>query len=118
MALTVGLWLSRPCKTDLKILNLSEDGSLEILGRTYIHQQLTAPALEHHVMLVLEAIMPRFEALQTGKTLPPVAITPVSSFTSLVQGSIAVVMAFGVANRVLYKMALSPLSDYVFFLAQ
>lgn len=34
------------------------------------------------------------------------------------QGSIAVVMGFGVANRVLYKMALNPLSDYVFFLAQ
>ena len=30
----------------------------------------------------------------------------------------AVVMALGVANRVLYKMVLNPLSDYVFFLAQ
>ena len=27
-------------------------------------------------------------------------------------------MAFGVLNRVLYKMALVPLGDYVFFLAQ
>jgi hypothetical protein len=27
-------------------------------------------------------------------------------------------MAFGVFNRVLYKMALVPLGDYVFFLAQ
>lgn len=35
-----------------------------------------------------------------------------------VQGSIAIVMGFGVANRVLYKLALTPLSDYVFFLAQ
>ena len=35
-----------------------------------------------------------------------------------VQGSVAVVMALGVANRVLYKMVLNPLSDYVFFLAQ
>jgi len=33
-------------------------------------------------------------------------------------GSIAIVMGFGVANRVLYKLALTPLSDYVFFLAQ
>ena len=30
----------------------------------------------------------------------------------------AVVMALGVANRVLYKMVLNPLSDYVFFLAE
>lgn len=34
------------------------------------------------------------------------------------QVSVAAVMGLGVANRVLYKMALSPLSDYVFFLAQ
>ncbi|CAK0779329.1 hypothetical protein CVIRNUC_004745 [Coccomyxa viridis] len=31
---------------------------------------------------------------------------------------VATTMAFGVANRVLYKMALVPLGDYVFFLAQ
>ena len=36
----------------------------------------------------------------------------------MLQGSIALVVAFGIANRVLYKMALNPLSDYVFFLAQ
>ena len=36
----------------------------------------------------------------------------------VLQGSIALVVAFGIANRVLYKMALNPLSDYVFFLAQ
>ena len=34
------------------------------------------------------------------------------------QALIATTMAFGVANRVLYKMALVPLGDYVFFLAQ
>lgn len=34
------------------------------------------------------------------------------------QALVATTMAFGVANRVLYKMALVPLGDYVFFLAQ
>ena len=34
------------------------------------------------------------------------------------QALVATTMAFGVANRVLYKMALAPLGDYVFFLAQ
>ena len=34
------------------------------------------------------------------------------------QVSISLVVGFGIANRVLYKMALNPLSDYVFFLAQ
>ena len=34
------------------------------------------------------------------------------------QALIATTMTFGVANRVLYKMALVPLGDYVFFLAQ
>ena len=34
------------------------------------------------------------------------------------QGLVGAVMGFGVLNRVLYKMALVPLGDYVFFLAQ
>ena len=34
------------------------------------------------------------------------------------QALLGATMAFGVANRVLYKMALVPLGDYVFFLAQ
>jgi len=34
------------------------------------------------------------------------------------QSSILAVVVFGVANRVLYKMALVPLGNYVFFLAQ
>ncbi len=34
------------------------------------------------------------------------------------QLSLVALVAFGVANRVLYKMALVPLGDYVFFLAQ
>lgn len=34
------------------------------------------------------------------------------------QALVATTMALGVANRVLYKMALVPLGDYVFFLAQ
>ncbi len=34
------------------------------------------------------------------------------------QGLVAVVMTFGVFNRILYKMALVPLGDYIFFLAQ
>lgn len=33
-------------------------------------------------------------------------------------GLVAVVMTFGVFNRILYKMALVPLGDYIFFLAQ
>lgn len=33
-------------------------------------------------------------------------------------GSLAAVMGLGIANRVLYKMALQPLGNYVFFLAQ
>ena len=35
-----------------------------------------------------------------------------------VQFSVLAVVALGVANRVLYKMALTPLHNYVFFLAQ
>jgi hypothetical protein len=34
------------------------------------------------------------------------------------QGSVAAVMVAGVANRVLYKMAITPLKNYVFFMAQ
>ena len=34
------------------------------------------------------------------------------------QLSIAIAMSLGVANRVLYKMALVPMQDYLFFLAQ
>lgn len=37
---------------------------------------------------------------------------------SWLQLSILAVVVFGVANRVLYKMALVPLGNYVFFLAQ
>lgn len=42
---------------------------------------------------------------------------PTSHLASL-QLSLAALVAFGVLNRVLYKMALVPLGDYVFFLAQ
>ncbi|KAK9915593.1 hypothetical protein WJX75_001294 [Coccomyxa subellipsoidea] len=41
---------------------------------------------------------------------------PSIDFKSL--GLVAVVMTFGVFNRILYKMALVPLGDYIFFLAQ
>lgn len=34
------------------------------------------------------------------------------------QASVTALIVFGVANRVLYKMALVPMGDYVFFLAQ
>lgn len=34
------------------------------------------------------------------------------------QASIGLVLVFGVANRVLYKQALVPMQNYVFFLAQ
>lgn len=34
------------------------------------------------------------------------------------QGSIVAVVVSGVANRLLYKMAITPLSNYVFFMAQ
>ena len=38
---------------------------------------------------------------------------------TVLQGSIGLVMVLGIANRVLYKMALTPLGDrYIFFLAQ
>lgn len=36
----------------------------------------------------------------------------------LLQASLAAVFGLGVSNRVLYKLALVPLSDYTFFLAQ
>lgn len=41
-----------------------------------------------------------------------------SHFIAVAQGLVAVVMTFGVFNRILYKMALVPLGDYIFFLAQ
>ena len=34
------------------------------------------------------------------------------------QGNVALVLVFGIANRVLYKLALVPLADYSLFLAQ
>ena len=34
------------------------------------------------------------------------------------QLSVAALIVFGVANRILYKLALVPMGDYVFFLAQ
>ena len=36
----------------------------------------------------------------------------------MMQLSILAVVVFGVANRVLFKMALQPMGNYVFFLAQ
>ena len=44
--------------------------------------------------------------------------SPSSSSALQSVGLVAAVMGFGVLNRVLYKMALVPLGDYVFFLAQ
>lgn len=37
---------------------------------------------------------------------------------ALLQGVIATVLGLGTLNRVLYRLALVPLKDYVFFLAQ
>ncbi len=42
----------------------------------------------------------------------------VSSTCFTVQASVAAAMATGVANRVLYKMALVPMGNYVFVLSQ
>ena len=42
--------------------------------------------------------------------------SPVPAVT--VQASVAAAMATGVANRVLYKMALVPMGNYVFVLSQ
>ncbi len=44
--------------------------------------------------------------------------SPDSLYCCDLQGLVGAVMGFGVLNRVLYKMALVPLGDYVFFLAQ
>ncbi|KAK9843738.1 hypothetical protein WJX81_004492 [Elliptochloris bilobata] len=60
------------------------------------------------------------ETAEDGEGTAKLAESPKDDGPSAVYiaGSLLAVMGLGIANRVLYKMALQPLGDYVFFLAQ
>lgn len=61
--------------------------------------------------LSLVSLLPSILTRCHFPTVPP-------SVSSTLQGIIAAVLGLGTLNRVLYRLALVPLRDYVFFLAQ